>query len=114
MARMGRWAAMVRAGRWAAMARMGRWAAMARMGRWVAMVRAGRWAARARISFPIRYARAVISSHLLELRRAVGCQVRDAIVPIKYQVAHFSLVSNVDQCMHSPVSIFGPIRSYFP
>ena len=33
----------------------------------------------------------MISSHLLELRRAVGCQVSDAIVPIKYQVACFSL-----------------------
>ena len=78
MARMGRWAAMVRAGRWAAMARMGRWAAMAR---------AGRWAARARISFPIRYARAVISFHLLELRRAVGCVQRRHFVNKKHTLA---------------------------
>ena len=67
------------------MVRMGRWAAMVRAGRWAARARTGRWAARARISFPKARARAVISSHLLELRRAVGCQVSDAILSIECQ-----------------------------
>ena len=58
-------------------------------------------------------ARAVISSHLLEPSRTEKCHVSDSIVSIKHQVAYFSLVSNIDQYMHSPVSIFCPIRNYF-
>ena len=51
-------------------------------------------------------ARAVISFHLLEPNRAEKCHVSDFIVSIKHQVAYFSLVSNIDQYVHSPVSIF--------